>query len=740
MATGLIALLATVGVVTDASAAPGIVWERVAGIYGARVWRLVATGDATLLASTGAGLYRSMDNGETWELAGLYRVGAMAAEGQTVYGSLSTTLGPVARSSVHRSDDGGVTWQPTGLQLGVNSLAVADGTVYATYPGVSSRPEHSRLDVHRSDDGGATWTETHLDDDWAVGVVVTPTGVVAASTRAVYGSADGQGGWVALAAGLPDDTLVGLTAVRATVYVAARSAGVYRYDANAQTWTRTALDGVEVEWLRTAGDSLYARTGDPVVSRQPGLAASRDGGQTWTKVQVGEGLEVNDALAVGSYVYLGSDGGVLRSEDDGASWTNVSRGLSAMDFDGIAVSGETVYVGGDSGVHASHDGGRTWRHTGFYRRTPVLAAAGETVYAATTSRGMFRSDDAGHTWREINDGFPMKTEEYYPDGPREILLTPAHVWVAYYHGAYLRSADGESWDPPLGPVFSNGEVFPHDNGPLAMGEHGGALYMNWHCHVARSFDDGVSWEDLPSGPCLRGADFHTFGGQLYIADEDGVYRWNELAREWIDASEGLPLYREGEPDERSFYGTRFASLGKSLYVGNQVHGGVHRLYASSDTWVSAGLEEMLVWGLTAYEDGLLAATGEGLFRASVDQNVAVEPRGKGATAWADIKLAALIPEQSALLPNYPNPFNPETWIPFDLAEPASVSIRIYDARGRVVRALSLGRLAPGRYRARHRAAHWDGRNATGSPVASGVYVVELVAGSYTERRRLVVRK
>ena len=69
-----------------------------------------------------------------------------------------------------------------------------------------------------------------------------------------------------------------------------------------------------------------------------------------------------------------------------------------------------------------------------------------------------------------------------------------------------------------------------------------------------------------------------------------------------------------------------------------------------------------------------------------------------------------------------------------------MSVRIYDTRGSLVRTLSLGSLAPGRYRERSRAAHWDGRDATGSPVASGVYVVEFVAGSYSQRRRVVVRK
>ena len=69
-----------------------------------------------------------------------------------------------------------------------------------------------------------------------------------------------------------------------------------------------------------------------------------------------------------------------------------------------------------------------------------------------------------------------------------------------------------------------------------------------------------------------------------------------------------------------------------------------------------------------------------------------------------------IPETTALLPNYPNPFNPETWIPYQLAEPADVSLMIYDTRGVAVRRLALGHQSAGIYQSRTRAAYWDGRN------------------------------
>ena len=103
-------------------------------------------------------------------------------------------------------------------------------------------------------------------------------------------------------------------------------------------------------------------------------------------------------------------------------------------------------------------------------------------------------------------------------------------------------------------------------------------------------------------------------------------------------------------------------------------------------------------------------------------------------------LAALTPEETALLPNYPNPFNPETWIPYQLAKPSGVIVSIYAADGKLVRTLKLGQQAAGVYASRSRAAYWDGRNEFGESVASGVYFYTLTAGSFSATRKMLIQK
>ena len=109
-----------------------------------------------------------------------------------------------------------------------------------------------------------------------------------------------------------------------------------------------------------------------------------------------------------------------------------------------------------------------------------------------------------------------------------------------------------------------------------------------------------------------------------------------------------------------------------------------------------------------------------------------------------IQLPALvshqIPAETKLLRNYPNPFNPETWIPYRLAEDAFVVLTIYDGNGRVVRTLDVGHQVAAVYESRSQAVYWDGGNEVGERVASGLYFYHLSAGDYSATRKMLIVK
>ncbi len=103
-------------------------------------------------------------------------------------------------------------------------------------------------------------------------------------------------------------------------------------------------------------------------------------------------------------------------------------------------------------------------------------------------------------------------------------------------------------------------------------------------------------------------------------------------------------------------------------------------------------------------------------------------------------LSVSIPEKTALLANYPNPFNPETWIPYQLSADADIQINIYATNGALIRTLNLGYQSTGIYQKRSRAAYWDGKNEIGEPVSSGIYFYTFTAGNFTATRKMLILK
>ena len=88
--------------------------------------------------------------------------------------------------------------------------------------------------------------------------------------------------------------------------------------------------------------------------------------------------------------------------------------------------------------------------------------------------------------------------------------------------------------------------------------------------------------------------------------------------------------------------------------------------------------------------------------------------------------------------NFPNPFNPETWIPYQLAQPSHVIVRVHSSTGGLIRTLDLGVKEAGSYNDRMKAAYWDGTDDTGQKVSSGVYFYNVQAGRFTATRKMLL--
>ncbi|MCY4554029.1 MAG: cadherin domain-containing protein [Candidatus Poribacteria bacterium] len=139
---------------------------------------------------------------------------------------------------------------------------------------------------------------------------------------------------------------------------------------------------------------------------------------------------------------------------------------------------------------------------------------------------------------------------------------------------------------------------------------------------------------------------------------------------------------------------------------------------------------------STYSVTVTASDGHG-GKATIDVTINVTDVNEDAAEAPAVGARAT---ETALLANYPNLFNPETWLPYQLAVPADVTLTVYDMSGGMVRRLALGHQAAGVYYSRSRAAYWDGKNESGEKVATGVYFYTLTAGEFTATRKMLIRK
>ena len=244
-------------------------------------------------------------------------------------------------------------------------------------------------------------------------------------------------------------------------------------------------------------------------------------------------------------------------------------------------------------------------------------------------------------------------------------------------------------------------VFETDTTPLNVGDE-----FTLHLNVENVTDFGGWQADLTFDPKVLKA--------VSVAEGD-----------FLKQDDGKTYFLEG-----TIKNTLGKIIGiKSLQLDGKAVKGQGRLLSVAFTAIGNGTSQITL-------DNFLAGTRRGEKTRSIPPEMTITV---GTTPAAPATQQHL-PEQTALLMNYPNPFNPETWIPYQLTKAADVTVTIYDVRGVMVRQVVVGHQPAGFYTDSSRAAYWDGRNEAGESVASGVYFYTLTAGEFTATRRMLILK
>ena len=181
-------------------------------------------------------------------------------------------------------------------------------------------------------------------------------------------------------------------------------------------------------------------------------------------------------------------------------------------------------------------------------------------------------------------------------------------------------------------------------------------------------------------------------------------------------------------------------------------------YLPSETFAMPLPEAGSVTLVAAALKGAPLSIGDGMLATLTFEVLALKPYGVHLTdvilsdatptalavRWTDTRVDGTVEtrpaEHTSLLGNYPNPFNPETWIPYQLATAAGVTVTIYGADGKLVRSIILGHQPAGLYHRKGRAAYWDGKNDLGERVASGLYFYTLTTGDFAATGRMLIVK
>ena len=442
---------------------------------------------------------------------------------------------------------------------------------------------------------------------------------------------------------------------------------------------------------------------------------------------------------------------------DGGVWAQQAK-LTAKDGAGGDFFGRSVSIEGDWAIVSSHHDdvwsgsayiyqrdGKNWKEHG--KLDPDDGEANDSFG--------FSVDISGDT---AIAGMPQDNDKGDDSGSVYVYVRVKDKWVEEQKFT-PRDAEG-------GDIFGSAVAIDGDHAIIGAlwdddkGNRSGSVYVYkrvrkvWTQEAklvasdgARNAEFGFS-VDLSGKYAIIGAYGHNKGtGAAYVFVRNGD-KWKEEAK--LTASDGQPKDDFGiSVSINGTTGNIGALVGSYRHDGKGSNSGaVYSFLRKGGTWVerakvtASDVEAGERFGVSVSLSANHAITGSSLKNGGTgaayiyntfDVALSVEPLGKQVVLWGQIR-------KNALYQNFPNPFNPDTWIPYQLAEDAFVTLTISDLTGYVVRTFKVGHQPAAMYTSKERAVYWDGRNDTGEPVSSGIYFYHLQAGDFATTKKMIIIK
>ncbi|MDP4236033.1 MAG: T9SS type A sorting domain-containing protein [Bacteroidota bacterium] len=622
-------------------------WVQTNGPYVAYV-RCLASSGSTLVVGTTWGLYRSTDDGESWNHAqhmpgsGIY---ALASIDSFIFAGTDG-------DGVYSSIDSGANWSRAnsgliGKYRMTWGLAVSGTTLFgfSQFGGAA-----------RSTDFGETWTEADSGASSArfYNILTLGSTLYAGTGSGFFTSTDNGIHW-SLSTDSPKNLTINALVASGSYFYAATNKGVFRIADSGRTWTQLS-DTNFAELIATRDSTLFGGTWVGGVSR------STDNGLNWSAVNNGIfHPRVNAFAESPTSLFVGTYGAVYRTRNNGDSWEVVNHGLQLAGIGTFATSGADLLIGGSGGVFRYAAPGN-WdselRTTGFIQ---ALAVDGNMYLAGGNLGSAFCSTDAGTTWSS-------NTTSLADVNITSAVVIGTDLFLGTDHRGIFRSSDtNRSWAS-----VNHGLSDTSIRALVALGTR---LYAGTAARgIFGSLDSGMTWKRMNNG--LADSQIYCLtanGSTLWAGTGNGVFFSSDLGSSWSLTNKGLA-------DTIVF---SLAVSGTNIFAGTGF--GIFTSTLGSDGWKSVND------GVTFFDGRTLAVSNSNLFAGTSSNGIWWRPLSdlSAPTEKADMT------SDITLHPNFPNPFSTATTISFSTAKREYIDVKIFDQLGSECAHLVSGELDAG---------------------------------------------
>lgn len=494
-------------------------WTQTPGLTSDRITAFGVSGTNLFAGTNESEIFLSTDNGTHWQARNMdfsswTPVSAFAFVGSYIIAASDSALG------IYRSSDNGKTWEGAASGLTnhrVSSLAVKGTNLFAGTKGGG---------VYLSIDNGSNWTQVRhgLTNLQILSLAVSGDNIFAGTLNGgVFRSGDNGANWTQVNHGLTNLLVYSLLSRGTELFAGTFGGGVFLTTDNGANWSQinTGLTDARIFALASIGPNLFAGTAGG------GVNITTNNGASWTAVNSGlpENTSVTAFAVMGINLFMSSySGGFFLTNDFGTNWTQITSGLTTSYVTSLAVSGSDLFAGTDTaGVFISTDNGAKWIKVNnglTNKKITSLAVMGTDIFAGTDSGGVFRSTDNGANWTAVNDGL---TDLYI----LSLFVNGSNLYAGTFHsGACLSTNGGTSWTPI-------------NNGMLTMGVRSfaviGPYLFAGSVGVYRSTDNGTSWTLVNNGLDRESVTSLAVIGTTLFAGLDmggGTYKTTDYGDNW----------------------------------------------------------------------------------------------------------------------------------------------------------------------------------------------------------------